>query len=283
MVTLPVKTDFESGIGGIEVDPDYATNHYVYVAYTNATTKTCCRASHWRDPRRNPRSEVRLIETNDAAGTSHHGGEVYYQDNPDGEADYIFWAKGDNIDGDNAQDLTNLHGKIMRVCPWDEPEEGNRFRRTIRSSPRGARPEIYAYGFRNPFRFTTTPDGQLLVGDVGAAGWEELNLVEKGKNYGWPEAEGTCIGCGYENPVYTYSHATQPAGTGSITSVLVYTDDALGEEYQGKVLIADYTAGWIKVLDLGPNYSTFVSEQTLDGQAGRRSNSSRGPTATSTN
>ena len=176
-------------------------------------------------------------------------------------------AKGDNTYGPNAQDLTNLHGKIMRVhvdgtIPDDNPFVGQ-------TTPQGsARPEIYAIGLRNPFRFTTTPDGQLLVGDVGAAGWEELNVVEAGKNYGWPEAEGTCVGCGYENPVYTYAHATQPAGTGSITSVLVYTDDALGEEYQGKVFIADYTAGWIKVLDLGPNYNTFVSEQTLDGQAG---------------
>ena len=277
MVTLPVKTDFESGIGGIEVDPDYATNHYVYVAYTNASNEDMLsRFTLGGTQDEILASEVRLIETNDAAGTSHHGGEVYYQDNPDGEADYIFWAKGDNVDGDNAQDLTNLHGKIMRIyAPGTEPEEGNLI---PEDNPfvttAGARPEIYAFGFRNPFRFTALPptpehpDGQLLVGDVGAADWEELNLVEKGKNYGWPDAEGTCIGCGYENPVYTYSHATQPAGTGSITSVLVYTDDALGEEYQGKVLIADYTAGWIKVLDLGPNYSTFVSEQTLDGQAG---------------
>jgi len=276
VVTLPVKTDFESGIGGIEVDPDYATNHYVYVAYTNANNQDMLSRFTLVGTQQDIlESELVMIQTGDAAGPSHHGGEIYYEDNPDGEPDYIYWAKGDNNIGANAQNLSNLHGKIMRVYapgtePLDQPEElglvpaDNPFVNTP-----GARKEIWAYGFRNPFRFTTTPDGQLLVGDVGAASWEELNLVKKGANYGWPNAEGTTIGSGqYVNPVYTYSHATQPAGTGSITSVLVYTDDALGEEYQGKVFIADYTAGWIKVLDLGPNYSTYVSEQTLDGQAG---------------
>ena len=123
-----------------------------------------------------------------------------------------------------------------------------------------------------------------MVGDVGAADWEELNLVEKGQlNYGWPNAEGTCIGCGYENPVYTYSHATQPAGTGSITSVLVYTDDALGEEYQGKVFIADYTAGWIRSWILAPITRPLSASRPSTARPARRSNSSRGPTATSTN
>ena len=270
VVELPVKTDFESGIGGIEVDPDYATNHYVYVAYINGDTNEDMLSrftlegegeEDWTEDILE--SEVILIRTNDAAGTSHHGGEIYYEKNPDGK-DYIYWAKGDNTYGPNAQDLTNLHGKIMRVHADGTIPEDNPF-----LDEPGARPEIYAIGLRNPFRFTTTPDGQLLVGDVGGADWEELNLVEAGANYGWPNAEGTTIGSGeYTNPVYTYAHATQPAGTGSITSVLVYTGDALGEEYQDKVFIADYTAGWIKVLDLGPNYNTFVSEQTFDGQAG---------------
>lgn len=265
VVELPVKTDFESGIGGIEVDPDYATNHYVYVAYTNGDTNEDMLSRFTLEGTQEDilASQVVLIRTNDAAGTSHHGGEIYYEENPNGK-DYIYWAKGDNNRGENAQELTNLHGKIMRVHADGTIPEDNPFVDTP-----GARPEIYAIGLRNPFRFTTTPDGQLLVGDVGGADWEELNLVTKGANYGWPNAEGTTIGSPeYTNPVYTYAHATQPAGTGSITSVMVYTGDNFGEEYKDKVFIADYTAGWIKVLDLGPNYSTFVSEQTLDGQAG---------------
>lgn len=277
VATLPVKTDFESGIGGIEVDPNYEQNHYVYVTYTNASNEDMLSRFTFEGDADDIRaSEVVLIRTNDAAGPIHHGGEIYYEDNPDGEPDYIYWAKGDNSVGPNAQDLTNLHGKIMRIyAPGTEPVAGqlipedNPFVGQVTEEGEPVREEIWAYGLRNPFRFTTTPDGQLLVGDVGGSEWEELNVVEKGANYGWPEAEGTCIGCGeFVNPVYTYPHSTQPAGTGSITSVLVYTGDSYGEEYKGKVFIADYTLGWIKVLDLGSEYDTFVSEQTFDGQAG---------------
>ena len=265
LVTLPVETDFESGIGGIEIDPNYATNHYVYVSYTNGTNEDMLsRFTIEGDAAQIIASEKILIRTNDPAGPIHHGGEIYYQDNPDPtKPDYIFWAKGDNAVGNNSQDLTNVHGKIMRIyadgtIPTDNPYYNTQ----------GARKEIWATGLRNPFRFTATPDGQILVADVGGAGWEELNILQKGGNYGWPAAEGTCVGCTYVNPVYSYPHSTQPAGTGSITSVLVYTGDSFGEEYQDKVFIADYTLGWIKVLDLGSDYDTLVNEQTFDGQAG---------------
>ena len=63
---------------------------------------------------------------------------------------------------------------------------------------RDAIPQIWAYGLRNPFRFTFTPDGKLLAGDVGNAAWEELNIVTAGANYGWPGAEGVCEGGGCE-------------------------------------------------------------------------------------
>ena len=265
LVTLPVETDFESGIGGIEVDPNYATNHYVYVSYTNGTNEDMLsRFTIEGNSAQIIASEKILIRTNDPAGPIHHGGEIYYQDNPDAtEPDFIYWAKGDNSVGKNAQDLTNVHGKIMRIYADGTIPEDNPYYNTA-----GARKEIYATGLRNPFRFTATPDGQILVADVGGAGWEELNILQKGGNYGWPAAEGTCVGCNYVNPVYAYPHSTQPAGTGSITSVLVYTGDTFGEEYQNKVFIADYTLGWIKVLDLGSDYDTLVTEQTFDGQAG---------------
>ena len=89
---------------------------------------------------------------------------------------------------------------------------------------------IYATGFRNPFRLTFTPDGQLLVTEVGQGTWEEVNLVTAGENYGWPYAEGPCEGIGvsscgtpspYANPSYAYLHT--PPGGNSITAVMAYT------------------------------------------------------------
>ncbi|MGV0811720.1 PQQ-dependent sugar dehydrogenase [Mycolicibacterium boenickei] len=263
LVQLQTQTDFESGIGGIEVDPNFAENHYVYVSYTNGDdTDVLSRFTLSGDEAAILASEQVLIASDQTAGPIHHGGEIYYEDNPGDSPDYIYWAKGDNSVGTNAQDLTNIHGKILRIqadgtIPTDNP---------FYDTP-GARQEIWAYGLRNPFRFDVAPNGQLLVADVGDTAWEELNVVTKGANYGWPAAEGVCVGCGYVNPIYSYDHNT-PAGTASITSVLVYTGDTLPEEYRGKVFIADYTLGWIKVLTLDEDYGSYVSEQPFDGQAG---------------
>ncbi|OHT97539.1 hypothetical protein BKG61_16490 [Mycobacterium syngnathidarum] len=263
LVVLPTQTDFESGIGGIEVDPNFAENHYLYVSYTNGNdTDVLSRFTLSGDQAAILASEQVLIASDQTAGPIHHGGEIYYEDNPGDSADYIYWAKGDNSVSTNAQDLTNIHGKIMRIHPDGTIPTDNPFYNTP-----GARKEIWAYGLRNPFRFDVAPNGQLLVGDVGDTSWEELNVVTKGANYGWPGAEGVCVGCGYVNPIYSYDHNT-PAGTASITSVLVYTGDTFPEEYRGKVFVADYTLGWIKVLTLDENYASYVSEQPFDGQAG---------------
>ena len=118
----------------------------------------------------------------------------------------LYWATGDNSNNLNAQNLSNIHGKILRLdpdkydpqnpdatAPADNPFAVNTPNDAI---PDDAIPQIWAYGLRNPFRFTFTPDGQLLVADVGNAAWEELNIVTKGANYGWPGAEGVCEGAG---------------------------------------------------------------------------------------
>ncbi len=263
LVELPTQTDFESGIGGIEVDPNFAENHYIYVSYTNGNdVDVLSRFTLSGDEATILASEKVLMASDQTAGPIHHGGEIYYEDNPGDSPDYIYWAKGDNSVSTNAQDLTNIHGKILRIHPDGTIPTDNPFYNTP-----GARQEIWAYGLRNPFRFDAAPNGQLLVADVGDTAWEELNVVTKGANYGWPGAEGVCVGCGYVNPIYAYDHNT-PAGTASITSVLVYTGDTLPEEYRGKVFIADYTLGWIKVLTLDEDYDSYVSEQPFDGQAG---------------
>ncbi|MGV0777032.1 PKD domain-containing protein [Mycolicibacterium elephantis] len=140
-----------------------------------------------------------------------------------------------------------------------------------------ADPHIWAYGLRNPFRFTFTPDGELLVGDVGNSTWEELNLVVKGGNYGWPNAEGPCEGCDSIDPIYAYRHTAATALQGAITSVLVYTGDTYPDRYRNKVFIADYTQGWIKELTFDAEYTTLLGERTFDNQAGTAVKLLQGP------
>src|SRR5439155_13964111 len=110
----------------------------------------------------------------------------------------------------DAQNLSSMYGKILRLNPDGTVPADNPFVWLP-----GANPYIYAYGFRNPFRMTFTPDGELLVGDVGEHGWEELDNVTAGGNYGWPLAEGACGICLFANPIYAYPHT--PGVGSSIT------------------------------------------------------------------
>ena len=114
------------------------------------------------------------------------------------------------------------------------------------------------------------------MGDVGGAAWEELNIVTKGANYGWPLAEGPCDSCGFPNPIYAYEHVGLTKA-GSITSVMVYTGDALGDSYKGKVFIADYTVKWMKELTFDSDFDSFIGEQMFDENAGTTVRLAQGP------
>lgn len=272
LTTMNVLTEVERGLAGVAVDPDFVTNHYIYVSYTGSD-------NHQRLSRLTVNgysgdqttdilsadSEQVLYRVADEAANYHQGGGVTF--GPDGK---LYWGLGDNFDFGNSQDLGSPHGKILRLdirnlnpdgtatAPLDNPFIGTA----------GALPEIYAYGFRNPFRFTFTPAGQLLEADVGGAAWEEINLVVPGANYGWPRAEGICTGCGFANPIYAYPHTAPPLVAGAISSILVYTGDALGPEYTDKVFIADYALNWMKTLEFDSEYDSFIDEHMFDTDAG---------------
>ncbi len=244
LITLAVRTESERGIEGLAVDPAFGTNGRIYVAYIDAET-TRNTLSRFIVNGNTATFDTDLLVSALAAAPNHHGGALGF--GPDGA---LYWGVGDNATGANAQNLGNIHGKILRLntdgsVPVDNPVIN------------GARTHIYAYGLRNPFRLTFTPTGQLLVADVGAASFEEVNLVTAGGNYGWPSSEGLCTSActGKTDPVLTY-----PRGSGAaITSVAVY---------QGKVFIADLVQGWIKVLTCTPDYTACGDVQTFDPAAG---------------
>lgn len=135
-------------------------------------------------------------------------------------------------------------GKLYQI-PADNPFVG----RTD-----GAKAEIYAYGLRNPWRFSFDSEtGQLWTGDVGQNRFEEINIVESGKNYGWNTMEGReCFnpssGCnqeGLELPVWQYGRA---AGDVSVTGGYVYRGETI-EELQGLYIYADFVSGRVWSLD----------------------------------
>lgn len=277
LITLPASTQWARGVAAIELDPDYEENGHIYVSYVRSDNYQRLSRLTVTDPSAavltvDPASEKVLVQGTQPAGDDHHGGGLAF--GPDGT---LYWSVGDNVccsvvDGSNTQNLSNIYGKVLRLNPDGTAPDGNPF-----PDASGAGPLVYATGFRNPFRLAFTPDGQLLVVDVGQATWEELNLVTVGGNYGWPGAEGPCDGIGtancstpssYDNPIYAYRHSF---GGNSITAVMVNAGLTSGGG-QNTVLIADFNQGWVKELTFNSDYSTLISERTFDSAAAGNTN-----------
>lgn len=267
-----VTANGERGLIGIEVDPNFWDSdaegyQKIYVAYTNAQNRD--QLSSFTLVGTTLSDEQMLVTSTLLANDFHHGGELEFD--PTGQ--YLYWAVGNNTSpSENSQDLTNIHGKILRI---------NRDGTGVVDNPfyvEGGNPNtnrIYALGLRNPFRFGVDPDtGAVLSGDVGEATWEELNLIKAGANYGWPNTEGA-QGGGFADPLYAYPHSTG-FGNGSITAVMVY-DDAATPAGQKKVWIADYSLGWIRELTFDDQYTSLISERTVDSGAGAVVKLTQGP------
>jgi glucose/arabinose dehydrogenase len=244
----------EEGLLGLAFDPDFTLNGRFYVNYTAPSPlRTVVRRFTIPSATPNaadPASGFIIIEI-DQPFTNHNGGMITF--GPDG---YFYIGMGDGGSGgdplNNAQDRTKLLGKILRidvrdttptthyVIPPDNPFVGN-------SS--GYREEIWAYGLRNPWRFSFDPaTGQLWAGDVGQNSWEEVDLIERGKNYGWRIMEGFhcytpssgCDTTGLTLPIVEYSHSFGIAVTGGY----VYRGSAR-PDLIGAYLYGDYGSGRI--------------------------------------
>ncbi len=254
---LPSEDTGDRGLIGIAFDPDFGiSNHYVYFYYTgHDLLNHLVRFSAAEDVGTDGPFE--LFRTSSPSTLLHVGGSIRF-----GPDDKLYFAVGDNGDGTNAQDLDNPHGKILRInrdgsIPADNPFVGQP----------GKLGAIWAYGFRNPWRFQfDSATGQLYGGDVGDYTWEEVNRIVKGGNYGWPVHEGVCPGeCpGFVNPIHAYPHNGDSA---AVTGGPVYRGDMFPTEYQGDLFYGDYAQGFIKTADLDAN-GNVTAVRDFDVQAG---------------
>jgi glucose/arabinose dehydrogenase len=237
---LPSEATGDRGLIGIAFDPDFGVaNHYVYFYYTgldllNHLVRFDASGDVGAD------GPYTIFQTQSLSQHLHVGGSIRF--GPDGK---LYFAVGDNGYSSNAQDLTNPHGKILRInkdgsIPPDNPFVGQP----------GKVGAIWAYGFRNPWRFQfDSLTGQLYVGDVGDFSWEELDRVVKGGNYGWPLHEGMCTSncAGFIDPIYAYPHNGASA---AVTDGPVYRGGMFPSVYQGSLFFGDYAAGFIKRAEL---------------------------------
>lgn len=260
----------EQGLLGLAFHPDYESNGYFYVNYTAAgsgrTVISRFTVSGENPDEADPNSETEILSYAQPFG-NHNGGHLAF--GPDG---YLYISVGDGGSGgdpdENAQDRTTLLGSILRI-DVDNPQNGNQYGmppdNPFAGNDEGFREEIFAYGLRNPWRFSFDPEtSDLWAGDVGQNSWEEIHIIENGLNYGWDIIEGSncfepktgCDTSGLELPVHEYPHSNQ---NGSVTGGFVYRGESI-PELNGFYIFADFLSGRIWGFDAS---NTNDPENTL--------------------
>jgi glucose/arabinose dehydrogenase len=250
-----VRDGGEQGLLGLAFHPDYDLTGRIFVDYTDLNGDTVVSEFAVDGQSADPASERIVLQIDQPFG-NHNGGMVAF--GPDG---YLYISTGDGGGAGDpleaGQDLGSLLGAILRIdvdgaepyaIPPDNPHVG----------ASGARPEIWARGLRNPWRFSfDRQTGDLFIADVGQNRWEEINAEpagEGGRNYGWNVMEGPecfavedCDTSGLTSPVAWYP---LDAGNCAVTGGYVYR----GEEHPvlaGGYLFADFCAGRVWALDAG--------------------------------
>ena len=203
LATVPdVDIQNEVGLLGIAVSPGYVDNGYVFVYYTTASDNRVLRMVH-DDGELVP--DVVVIE-GIPRETYHSGGRIAF--GPDG---YLYVSTGDAAAPSIAQDPDSLGGKILRVDEEGKPAPGN----PTEGSP------VWSLGHRNVQGLGWDEQGRMFASEFGADDWDELNLIEPGANYGWPQVEGAGGGDEFVDPVEQWPPAqASPSG-------ITVTDDAV--------------------------------------------------------
>lgn len=257
-ISSKVTASGEMGLLGLAFSPNYKTDGFFYVNYVrkNPATETVIArykvsAGH---PNQADAASEEILLTYAQPFENHKGGKLAF-----GVDGYLYIAVGDGGSGGdpnkNGQNTKTLLGKILRIdvskagsgtpyiIPPDNPYKGNLT---------GVREEIYAYGMRNPWRFSIDKTtGLIWAADVGQDKIEEIDIIERGGNYGWNTMEGNecygSVGCsttGLAMPIYTYLHGTLGA---SITGGYVSRDKNL-PGLAGRYVYGDYVSGNIWAL-----------------------------------
>lgn len=255
-ISVKVDSTGERGLMGLAFDPSFATNHYVYLYYTKKATTTT--PAHNRIARVTASgnkaiagSEKILFRLNNQDDIHHMGGGIDFA--RDGK---LYVSTGDNGTPDNAQKLTNLFGKMLRINKDGAIPSTNPFYSTASGNNRA----IWALGLRNPFKFAVRPGtSTIFINDVGADTWEEINRGASGGNYGWNIYEGTESDPQYVDPIFSYGHDGDPATTGcAITGGAFYnpTTVQFPSSYVGDYFFADLCNGWIRKYDPATDSAT---------------------------
>jgi uncharacterized repeat protein (TIGR03806 family) len=277
-LTNAVDPAGEGGLLGLAFHPAYPATPEIYVSYTAPGLPLTSILSRFiLDNVNTPQAATeQILLTVDQPADNHNGGDIAF--GPDG---YLYFGLGDGGGGDDidqhAQNNTDLLGAMLRIdvvgVPFSERygiPPGNPFAANPKCGPAGnaqACPEIYAWGFRNPWRWSfDRQTGTLWLGDVGQGAWEEVDVVERGGNYGWRCREGAhdlfpadCPAGGLIDPVVDYG---RDIGT-TVTGGFVYRGTAMPSRH-GQYVFGDFSAGWVAVLGDDGN-GGLVRQEVFNG------------------
>ncbi len=252
----------EGGLLGIALDPNYSENHYIYLYYTyNDFLSTKNKVVRYVESNLSL-SEDKILIDEIPGGPFHDGGRIKF--GPDGK---LYITTGDAANADLAQDKSSIAGKILRInsdgtIPEDNPFSG---------SP------IYSIGHRNPQGLDWDSSGRLVVTEHGPSGFygvaqDEINLIEPGLNYGWPDIIGPQTREGMVTPILnTGDDPWAPSGSD------FYDGDKI-PQWSGKYFVATLRGAHLHMIDFDLENNKVVSNQKLfDGEFGRLRDVATGP------
>ncbi|MET8158274.1 PQQ-dependent sugar dehydrogenase [Sphaerisporangium sp. NPDC005289] len=197
-------TDGEGGLMGLAIAPTFASDHWLYMMHTTSTDNRIVRIKLENDQL--TLSSEQILLTGILRNKYHNGGRLRF--GPDGK---LYASTGDAQNGDNAQNLNGLNGKILRLNPDGTVPSDNPFGTYV-----------WSYGHRNPQGLAFDSQGRLWEQEFGNSIMDETNLITKGGNYGWPACEGTTGTCGTAG--YIAPKRTYPVAEGSCSGIAIVSD-----------------------------------------------------------
>jgi len=265
---IDIDADSERGLHGVVIDPKFSENKNIYLHYTylNEQGNAINRVARYilED---NSLTEDAVIIDDIPGALNHDGGRIKF--GPDG---YIYVTTGDAEDSSNAQDLNSTAGKILRATRDGEIAPGNPFDTYI-----------YSYGHRNSQGIAWDEEGNLWSTEHGRSGalsgLDELNLIEPGKNYGWPDIQGDETNAEMETPILNSGPSVTwaPAGAAYLNGSIFFTGlmgSALYEYDISEKILTEYIKeevgkmeyGRLRNVIVGPDGFLYVATSNRDGR-----------------
>lgn len=263
-ISAKVDSTGERGLLGVALDPNFSTNNFVYLYYTQKAEVTTpahnrvVRVTAGSNDRAKASSETLIFRLDNQTNTYHQGGAIDFGN--DGKLHLTtgdnFWAPtSPEVERNRPQQLSNLFGKVLRINKDGTIPTDNPFYTTTSGNNRA----IWALGLRNPFKFAIRPGaGTIFINDVGQDSWEEIDRGAKGANYGWPINEGPTSDPVYTTPIFEYGHGSTNTTGCAITGGAFYDPGTVTfpSEYVGDYFFADLCSGWVQRYDSATDTAT---------------------------